>query len=177
MSPMVRRPPGIELALLGFLRNGPQHGYQIHQTTSDLAGLGLVWRLKQSQLYALFAKLEKDGYVTSVLQSQEPHPPRRVFKLTTSGRKAYLDWLTSPVAVPRLVRQEFLAKLYFLQGDKESAQMLIERQQETCQHWLEDFKRQAAQYESGLYGWLTFQYRISHIESIIAWLEICQQNH
>jgi DNA-binding PadR family transcriptional regulator len=173
---MVRRPPGIELALLGFLRDGPEHGYQIHQTVADPNGLALIWRLKQSHLYALFAKLEKDGYVTSVLQSQEPHPPRRVFKLTVSGRKAYLDWLTNPVAVPRLVRQEFLAKLYFLQGDKESTRLLIERQREICLHWLEDFKRQAAQRKFGSYSWLTFQYRIKHIESILAWLEICQQS-
>ena len=175
MSPMVRRPPGIELALLGFLRAGPQHGYQIHQTLSNRDGLGLVWHLKQSQLYALLTKLEKDGYITSVLQNQEPHPPRRVFTLTTSGLKAYLDWLTSPVALPRLVRQEFLAKLYFLRGENSSAESLITRQRETCQRWLDEFKRQAAQSASGSYGWLTFQYRIGHIESIIAWLEICQK--
>lgn len=176
MSPMVRRPPGIELALLGFLRAGPQHGYQIHQTLSNRDGLGLVWHLKQSQLYALLTKLEKDGYITSVLQNQEPHPPRRVFTLTASGSTAYLDWLTSPVALPRLVRQEFLAKLYFLRGEDSSAELLITRQRETCQRWLDEFKRQAAQSASGSYGWLTFQYRIGHIESIIAWLEICRPN-
>jgi PadR family transcriptional regulator, regulatory protein AphA len=175
MSPMVRRPPGIELALLVFLRNGPQHGYQIHQTAADPRGLGLVWNLKQSQLYALLTKLEGDGYVSSVLQSQEPHPPRRMFELTPSGRKAYQNWLTNPVTVPRLVRQEFLAKLYFLQDDKKSTRLLIDRQRETCQRWLDDFSRQAAQYEAGSYGWLTFQYRVSHTQSILAWLETCQQ--
>jgi PadR family transcriptional regulator, regulatory protein AphA len=176
MCPMVRRPPGIELALLGFLRDGPQHGYHIHLTLSNPAGLGLVWHLKQSQLYALLAKLEGDGYVISALQSQEPHPPRRVFELTPGGRIAYLDWLTSPVAVPRLVRQEFLAKLYFLQGgNKEPARLLIERQLLVCQRWLGDFKRQAAQNETGSYGWLTFQYRIRHIEAMLAWLEVCGQ--
>jgi PadR family transcriptional regulator, regulatory protein AphA len=168
---MLRRPPEIELALLGFLRDGPQHGYQIHQTASDPAGLGLIWHLKQSQLYALLTKLEKDGYVASVLQSQEPHPPRRVFKLTPSGRKAYQNWLTNPVAVPRLIRQEFLAKLYFLQGDQASACLLIDRQRETCQRWLEGFKQQAAKNETGSFGWMTYQYRIKHIESILAWLE------
>jgi DNA-binding PadR family transcriptional regulator len=160
----------MELALLGFLRDAPQHGYQIYQTVTDPAGLGLVWRLKQSQLYALLTRLEKDGYVTSILQNQEPHPPRRVFKLTASGRKAYLDWLTSPVLVPRLIRQDLLAKLYFLQTDRESALLLRSRQREVCLHWLDDFQQQAAQYEPGSYGWLTFQYRIQHIEAIIAWL-------
>jgi len=174
MSPMIRRPPGIELALLGFLRARPQHGYQIHQTLSDPNGLGLIWSLKQSQLYALFTKLEKDGYVTSILQSQDPHPPRRIFELTAEGRNACQGWLTCPVAVPRLVRQEFLAKLYFLQGDKESTRLLIERQREICRRWLDDFKRQAAGYETKSFTWKTIQYRIKHIESILAWLEILE---
>lgn len=175
MSPMTRRPLGIELALLGFLRDGPQHGYQLYQVVSDSSGLSLVWRLKQSQLYALLAKLEKDGYLTSVLQNQEPHPPRRVFKLTSSGRKAYLDWLVSPVVVPRLVRQEFLAKLYFLREDKESARQLISRQRNICQGWLDEFGQKAGQNSAGSYPSLTFQYRMSQIEGMLRWLEICSQ--
>ena len=171
MCPMVRRPPGIEIALLGFLRDGPEHGYQIHQMVSDPAGLGLIWNLKQSQLYSLLAKLEKDGYVSSVIQSQDPHPPRRVFKLTASGRRVYLDWLTSPVAVMRLIRQDFLAKLYLLHGDDESHQLLIERQMKVCLRWLEEFNQEAAKFEEGSFGRQTFEYRISHIKSIISWLE------
>lgn len=172
MSPMVRRPPGIELALLGFLCKRPEHGYQIHQTASAPTGLGLTWRQKQSQIYALLTRLEKDGYVTSSLQSQEPHPPRRVFKLTSEGRKAYLGWLLNPVKVPRLIRQEFLAKLFFLQGKPKATRLLISRQRDICQRWLGDFKQQADQYESGVYGWQTFQYRIKHVESILAWLDM-----
>jgi len=174
MSPMVRRPRGIEIALLGFLQEGPQHGYQIHQMFLLPGGLGLVWKLKQSQLYALLTKLEKDGYVSSTLQNQEPHPPRRVYELTPSGRKLYLEWLSSPVAMPRQIRQEFLAKLYFLQEDRDSRKLLIERQQETCKDWLAQFDKQTNQ--SGSFGWITSQYRLKHIESILAWLEICEQS-
>ena len=174
MSPMVRRPPGIEIALLGYLRDGPEHGYQIHQMVSDPAGLGLIWNLKQSQLYSLLTKLEKDGFVSSVIQSQDPHPPRRVFKLTASGRKVYLDWLTSPVVVMRLIRQEFLAKLFFLQGDSESFRLLVDRQKDICQRWLDEFNRQSLKFETGSFGGLTYHYRISHIESIITWLDTFQ---
>ena len=150
MCPMIRRPPGMELALLGFLQNGPQHGYQIHQLVSHPDGLGLIWNLKQSQLYALFDKLEAGGYVSSVMQSQEPYPPRRVFTLTGDGRKAYRNWLTSPVTVPRMVRQEFLAKLYFLrEAEKDIATALIERQRAVCQQWLDDFKRQSEKGKPG----------------------------
>ena len=137
MSPMVRRPPGIEMALLGFLRDGPKHGYQIFQSVSDKTGLKMVWQLKQSQLYALLGKLEKDGDITSVLQQQEAHPPRRIYTITSTGRKAYLGWLTSPVLLPRNIRQEFLAKLFFLQDDEPLTKLLIMRQREICQGWID----------------------------------------
>ena len=58
MTPMVRRPLGVEQALLGFLTGRPMYGYEIHQCLSQPAGLGRVWRVKQSQAYALLARLE-----------------------------------------------------------------------------------------------------------------------
>jgi PadR family transcriptional regulator AphA len=176
MCPMVRHPPGMELALLGFLQQGPQHGYRIHQMLSDPAELGLIWHLKQSQLYALLTKLEGDGYVTSTLQNQEPHPPRRVFELTTLGHKVFLDWLTSPVAVPRLIRQEFLAKLYFAQreNNKYMLQQLIDKQRVVCQNWMDEFKKQLTTSEPKSYRWSMYQYRIGQIEALHHWLDLLE---
>jgi len=175
MSPMVRRPPGIELALLGFLCAGPLHGYQIHRTLSSRDGLELVWHLKQSQLYALLARLENDGHVTSVLQNQEPHPPRRVFELTPSGRNTYIDWLTCPVSTPRLVRQEFMAKLYFLrQAEKGLLRKLVDSQRAACQKWLDDVN--SKKNTSTEFDKLIFEYRTCQIEAMLAWLDSVTDN-
>lgn len=171
MSPMVRNPPGMELALLGFLQQGSQHGYRIHQMISDPAGLGLIWHLKQSQLYALLTKLEGDGYLTSTLQNQEPHPPRRVFELTALGHKVFFDWLTSPVAVPRLIRQEFLAKLYFVRENKDMVQQLIQTQRVICQNWLTEIKKQLTASEPMSYRRVMYQYRLGQIEALRHWLD------
>ena len=65
MSPMVSSPLTTEHALLGFLHQQPTHGYEIHRRLSDSEGLGLVWHVKQNKLYALLAKLESKGYVTT----------------------------------------------------------------------------------------------------------------
>jgi DNA-binding PadR family transcriptional regulator len=168
---MVRNPPGMELALLGFLQQGPQHGYRIHQMISDPAGLGLIWHLKQSQLYALLTKLEGDGYVTSTLQNQEPHPPRRVFELTALGHKVFFDWLTSPVAVPHLIRQEFLAKLYFVRENKDMARQLIQTQRVICQNWMNEIKKRLTASEPMSYGWIMYKYRLGQIEALQHWLD------
>jgi PadR family transcriptional regulator, regulatory protein AphA len=173
MSPMVRRPPGIELTLLGFLQQGSKHGYQIHQMLSDPAGLGPIWQLKQSQLYALLTKLEMDGYMAGVLEAQTgAHPPRRMFQLTPLGRSAYQDWITSPVNAPRLMRQEFMAKLYFAQREnKDAVRKLIEKQQIVCQNWVAEFNRQLSASEPESFRWNMFQYRVGQIEAMMGWLE------
>lgn len=176
MCPMVRRPPGMELALLGFLLQGPQHGYQLHQLISDPAGLGLIWSLKQSQLYALLSKLELDGCVSSTLHNQEPHPPRKVFALTESGRKIFYDWLTSPVLAPRLVRQEFFAKLYFARREnKDVVQKLIEGQRDVCRNWVEDFKLKLANGRHASFGRVMYQYRLGQVQALQNWLDLYEK--
>src|SRR5512136_2579633 len=100
MSPMVRRSLTIELALLGFLQQGPLHGYQLHQKLNDPDGLGRVWHLKQARLYALLNRLEEDGYITGSLQQQETRPARRVFQMTERGFCAYHEWLSTTVQSP-----------------------------------------------------------------------------
>src|SRR5512145_3063409 len=113
--PRVNAPLSTELALLGFLHRRSMYGYEIHQQLSDPTGLGLVWRLKQSQLYALLTKLEHEGYVAINIEYQEARPPRKMFELTETGRQAFQNWVQQPVPQGRKLRLDFLAKLYFAQ--------------------------------------------------------------
>ena len=68
MCPMTPTPLTIEWSLLGLLRQQPMHGYELHQMLSTAEGLGLIWHLKQSQLYALLERLEERGYLSSTLE-------------------------------------------------------------------------------------------------------------
>lgn len=171
MSPMVRRPPGMELALLGFLSQGPAHGYQIHQLVSDPDGLGLIWRLKQSQLYALLLKLEQHGYIQAEIEVQEPaHPPRKVYHLTTTGQGVYQNWLQTPVTANRLIRQELMAKLYFARREgSRQAQILLDAQRAACQKWLEALNAEPVEPTS--FNWLLHKYRIGQIKATLDWLD------
>jgi len=171
---MVRRPPGIELALLGFLNSGPQHGYQIHVMLSGLNGLGTIWNIKQSQLYALLAKLEDDGYIEGELEIPTgAHPPRRTFRLTVKGRSEFEQWVSAPVESPRQIRQEFMAKLYFaLQDGADSAKLLLRLQSAVCQKWIKKFSDGDA--SQVFYISLVNQYRIGQISAMLQWLDSVQ---
>ncbi len=177
MSPRITLPLTTEYALLGFLRRRPMHGYEIHQQLSDPTGLGLVWRLKQSRLYALLAKLEEPGYVTTTLEPQESRPPRKMFELTDRGLEAYLTWIQTPVERGRRLRLDFMAKLYFSQQEGAAAvQTLITRQRAACQSWLAEEQAQAKDLpESQPFDWLVHEFRISQTRAMLAWLDTCEE--
>lgn len=177
MSPMVRQPLTIEYALLGFLRRQPRHGYEIFQQLSDPTGLGLVWRLKQSRLYGLLAKLEEEGYLTTTLELQESRPPRKIFEMTERGQEAFLAWVERPAAHGRRFRLDFLAKLYFArQEGPDITQRLIEQQRAACQSWLAEQQAQAQGLEqTEPYDWLVHQFRASQLQAMLDWLDTCQE--
>ncbi|MBN1148642.1 MAG: helix-turn-helix transcriptional regulator [Anaerolineales bacterium] len=172
MSPMSQRPIQIENVLLGFLDASPQHGYSLHQRLIEPGGLGRVWRVKQSQLYALLEKLESAGFITSEVQAQEALPARRVYSITEAGRSAYREWLTTAVSRPHQVRQEFLAKLYFALNDPPAMAALLENQQRACNQWrsalLSD--REALPPQAN-YDRLVIDFRLAQVEMIRSFLK------
>ena len=171
-------PEGIEHAPLGLLRERPMHAYEMYaQLTHGSGGqaLGQVWRLKQSHLYALLARLEACGYLAGTIESQGTRPPRRVLRLTAAGEAAFAEWVATPVQHGRDFRLEFLAKLYF--AERESAmtvENLLARQREACMSWLAGLRAQAGELDtSRRFDRLVVQFRIIQIEAILAWLETC----
>lgn len=167
-----------ENALLGFLHQQPMHGYEIHRRLSETEGLGLVWHVKQNQLYALLGKLEKKGYVTTTLEPQPNRPDRKVFHLTEAGKETYWAWLQSPVKHGHRLRLEFLAKLYFAQREEPSVSVtLIEKQREACLSWLNTEQDKIERLEAEQpYEQLVHKFRVGQIEAMLNWLNTCEQS-
>jgi DNA-binding PadR family transcriptional regulator len=138
--------------------------------------LGLVWHIKQSQLYALLARLEDAGYINAITESQGTRPPRKLLHLTASGKEAFETWLMTPVEHGRDFRLEFLAKLFFTTHESlGTAAALIRAQRATCQTWLADLRTQSIDIrDEHPYDWLVLQFRIGQIEAIIEWLGTCE---
>lgn len=174
MSPLLRAPLTIEHALLGFVREEALHGYEIYRRLGEADGPGLVWRIKQSQLYALLGRLEADGYLSASHEPQPARPARKVYQLTDAGRAAFEQWLAAPVAHGRQLRLDFLLKLYFAQrAGGPAARDLIAAQRAVCRRWLAAAER-AAVAESP-YTRLVQTFRAGQIEAMLAWLDQCEQ--
>ena len=173
MSPMVKTPLTLELALLGFLAAGPMHAYAMHRRLREAGGLAPVWRIKQSQLYALLARLEEEGYITGETSVQATRPPRHMLSLTATGRAAFVEWLTTPVARLRELLQNYLAKLYFaLQMGPEAVAALTAAQRRACATMLENAEQQAAAATTP-YARLVYRYRAEQAKAALTWLDEC----
>jgi hypothetical protein len=70
----------------------------------------------------------------ATLEEQENYPDRKVYHITPAGRAAFLQWMEKPVKNTRLIRVEFLAKLFLAQLlGSEMIKRVIDTQLEACQ--------------------------------------------
>lgn len=115
--------------LLGLLLEKPAHGYDLTRHFAPDSALGDVIHLSPSHLYALLARLERDGLIAGEMEDAGNHPQRRVYHLTIAGEEAVQRWIDEPVSHPRDMRIDFPLKLYIARSfGTERDRMLIDRQ-------------------------------------------------
>lgn len=102
----------MEDLVLGMLKMGPAHGYDLRRRVH--AELGPAWRVASSQLYGWLRGLEEEGYVVSAPEDASDAPPRRVYSLTTAGEERFDQWLHADPSALRRPRGAYLVRLYFL---------------------------------------------------------------
>ena len=175
MSPRQQSPFSFEYVLLGIIYQHPIHGYELFKEVSQLEGIALIWKVKQSQLYALLDKLEIEGYIQSTLISNEARPTRKQYCLTEAGLASFLAWAQTPVKHGRDIRQDFLARLYFAQRlGKDAVTLLLEQQKEVCQTWRDGVNlRLKSLVDSHSFDRLIYEYRLKQMDATLSWLDDC----
>ncbi len=78
-----------EPALLPLLSERPAHGYELLDALPALTGEA---RVDMGNLYRVLRALEEDGLVTSRWEASEPGPAKRIYELTTAGRRLLDEW-------------------------------------------------------------------------------------
>ncbi|NGQ93895.1 PadR family transcriptional regulator [Brevibacillus sp. SYP-B805] len=102
----------LELAILGFLREEPMHGYELKQRLTMLTGH--FRPVSDGALYPAIARLEKHGWVVKRQEQGKAASVRLVLTLTESGEKELLDRLAHPDDVDISDRNRFFTFLAFL---------------------------------------------------------------
>jgi DNA-binding PadR family transcriptional regulator len=76
-----------ELILLGLLRQGPKHGYEIKLKVREILSLFAGVQLKS--IYYPLKILEKKGLLTKRVVKKGKRPPRLVYCLTPCGKERF----------------------------------------------------------------------------------------
>lgn len=131
--------------------------------------LHATWRVGRSELYFLLKKLEKRGWISSETSAVTQGPPRTPYAPTEPGLRALHEWLATPVATPRALRVEFLAKVYlgWLLGAAQTHD-LLRHQADILRSRLETLERstRAAGFERHVH-----RLRLLQTQAALAWLE------
>ena len=161
-----------EYALLGFLLDGPCHGYELHKKLTEANGVGMVWDVKISNMYAQLEKLARRGLITGSVHENEQRPARTEYALTAEGVDEVNHWLHKPVDHPRDFRHDFLIRVYFISTYQPGElEWLIDRQLEICLGWQSSLgAKEKALPLADNFANLTNYFRYSQIQSMMDWL-------
>lgn len=157
-----------EPALLGFLQDGPLHGYDLHKQV--VSNLGAVWRLGLSQMYAILKEYETRGWIKTITETQTSgRPARKMLKLTPQGKHAFEAWMKQSAHGLREFRVDFFARLYFARAAGHATLRAFLTQQLTSTQKEYDALK-AAEPPSEFAGVVT-DFRRAQLEAILTWLE------
>lgn len=95
----------LDLLILRALSEGPQHGYGIARWIGSASGDAL--RIEEGSLYPALYRLEGKGWLASSWKTTESGRRARVYRLTSSGRRALgaerSQWKAFAAAVARVL--------------------------------------------------------------------------
>ena len=95
----------IRRGLLSLLAREPMHGYQLRSEFD--AATGATWALNIGQVYTTLSRLERDGFVEPVAETDG----RVTYAITELGRSELEQWFKQPVARESRPRDELALAL------------------------------------------------------------------
>jgi DNA-binding PadR family transcriptional regulator len=169
----------IKYAILAILAERDRHGYELKSSFDEK--VGEFWSLNFGQIYSTLDRLEKEELVTHDREMQEKRPDRKIFSITSLGKKELAQWLATPVSKIRALRDEFFIKLVFMDKDDPGPLLaLIEKQKALhLQQMSKLTQRKLALKKTekdpgALTTELLLDAGLFHAEADIRWLTLCE---
>ncbi|CCQ92822.1 Transcriptional regulator, PadR-like family [[Clostridium] ultunense Esp] len=96
----------LELCVLSLLTRRDFYGYELVEHISKHINIS------EGTIYPLLRRFRKDGYVTNYLQESQEGPPRKYYKITEEGKKAFKElekeWENFTIRVNKIIRGDFV---------------------------------------------------------------------
>lgn len=171
-------PLTMDFILLGIIGQKPTHAYDLFKQLTGSDELRTLWTFRQSRLYAVLDKIEKNGLITTAIDPQSTLPVRKICTLTPTGRSTFEEWLHAPVKHANEIRSDFLAKLYFLKDRPADEQERVLREQKRCcETWLRNIEKELSEHQDPRdYLHLIYSFRAESIRSNLRWIDSISAN-
>ncbi|MFC1593910.1 PadR family transcriptional regulator [Candidatus Omnitrophota bacterium] len=102
-----------ELVLLGLLKDGPKHGYEIKKQIHDIMNRFAVWEAQS--IYYPLQMMEKNGYVTKHSARSGKRPEKFIYEITDLGQARFNELLDESFTTIQRPTFNIDLSLYFLQ--------------------------------------------------------------
>jgi PadR family transcriptional regulator PadR len=91
----------LELCVMSILSRGDSYGYEIASHLTNGIGMG------EGTIYPLMRRMQNDGLVATYFVESQSGPPRKYYKLTAAGRRAFetqrAEWTSFEAAVRKIL--------------------------------------------------------------------------
>ena len=162
----------IRHGLLALLGRGPMYGYQLRVSFEE--STGGTWPLNIGQVYTTLARLERDGLVRPLPESDGGQRP---YELTGAGRAELTAWFSTPIERAGRPRDELAIKLALaLTSPGVDVGRVVQTQRTATMRALQEYTRlkTTAERPADLSWRLVLDAMIFQAEAEIRWLDHCE---
>ena len=166
--------PTTSFAVLGLLSFGEMSGYDL-KGLADYSIANFFWSPARSQIYAELRRLTSLGFVTETEVRQERRPDKRIYRLTSDGRRALSEWLEIPEVEPDIFKSTFLLKIFLGRlTPTETIVAQVEERRRQIEERLVQYKEKEATLrdrEELAFAYLTLKSGIAAQSSQLRWIQ------
>lgn len=172
----------LAFGILGFLNYGPMSGYDLVKAFES--SLQFFWHAQNSHIYLELKKLEKKGYIRGETVIQSDRPNKKIFSITETGKKEFLNWLSQGGGEDAThFKSVFMMKVFFGGNMSPSQSINMLRKFKTdCETYLskmdsapgsiEHYGSNKELYQT-IYWQFTVDFGCQFIKTCIGWAEQC----
>ncbi|MBX6750304.1 MAG: PadR family transcriptional regulator [Micromonosporaceae bacterium] len=159
--------------LLALLERGPRYGYQLRAEFERTTGG--TWPLNIGQVYTTLARLERDGLVRALPESDGGQRP---YEITPAGRAELALWFASPIERGDRPRDELAIKLALaLTTPGVDVRAVVQTQRTATMRTLQELTRLKSSDPGGRedLAWrLVLESMVFQAEAEVRWLDHCE---
>ena len=162
----------VKHGLLALLERGSRYGYQLRAEFEQTTGG--TWPLNIGQVYTTLARLERDGLVRPLPESDGGQRP---YEITDGGRAELTLWFATPISQADRPRDELAIKLALaLTTPGVDVRGVVQTQRTATMRMLQEYTRLKSKAEDpGDLAWrLVLDAMVFRAEAEVRWLDHCE---